>query len=407
MSILFQDDQFEFQVLRLLGETAYGAADIGEVIAAGRKIKEGDYESWCKAWTETAKRLEAVGIGAYESGHFISARKAFLRASNYYRAAEFFLHENPDPEKITALFQAGKSCFSRVMELNNPVIRSVEVPYGQTTLPAHYYQVSTGNEWKPVLILLTGFDGTKEEFYGLAMTALEHGMNCLAIEGPGQGEVVKSQHLYFRPDYEAVVTPAVEYLLANERIDPEKIVLWGESFGGYLAPRAAAFEHRLAACIANSGIYDFLEGGTQGLGLTKEQILTFADKNPEELNHTLTEAAEKSSEFRWKISQGMYVFGSSTPAEFVTAAGKYCMDGIAEKIECPTLIVDSDGDGLIGSQARPLYDALVCKKEYMLFKGAEGAGAHCQCGAKLIGNERIFSWIEDILNEKNDSFAGR
>jgi hypothetical protein len=27
--------------------------------------------------------------------------------------------------------------------------------------------------------------------------------------------------------------------------------------GGELAPRAAAFEHRIAACIANDGLYDF------------------------------------------------------------------------------------------------------------------------------------------------------
>ena len=31
----------------------------------------------------------------------------------------------------------------------------------------------------------------------------------------------------------------------------------GISFGGYLAPRAAAFDHRIAACIANEGVYDF------------------------------------------------------------------------------------------------------------------------------------------------------
>ncbi|MDG5854985.1 alpha/beta hydrolase family protein [Clostridium beijerinckii] len=274
------------------------------------------------------------------------------------------------------------------------------VPYEGTTLPAHYYQINDTNEPNPVLILLTGFDGTKEEFYGLAMTALEHGMNCLAIEGPGQGEVVKKQHLYFRADYETIVTPAVDYLLANESIDPEKIVLWGESFGGYLAPRAAAFEHRLAACIANSGIYDFLGGGINGLGLTREQILTIAEKDPETLNNKLYQITKKSPEFRWKISQGMYVFGCSMPAEFVIAAGKYLMKGIAENIKCPTLVVDTDEDGLVDSQAKPLYDALTCRKDYMLFTGKEGAGAHCQCGAKLIGNERIFSWIEDILSAK-------
>lgn len=397
MNILFKDDQFDFQVLRLLGETAYCAADIGEVVTTCRRIKDGDYNSWCDEWTKTAERLHRTGNDAFSEGHFISARKAYLRASNYYRTAEFFLHENPDPEKIAKLYDSSTACFSKVMKLNNPVIKSVRIPYEGTTLPAHYYQLNDNNEQKPVLILLTGFDGTKEEFYGLAMTALEHGMNCLAIEGPGQGETVKKQNLYFRPDYEAVVTPTIDYILENESIDPKKIVLWGESFGGYLAPRAAAFEHRIAACIASSGIYDFLEGGIKGMDFTREQILALAEKSPEILNEKLYAVAKKSPEFRWKISQGMYVFGCSTPAEFVRASGEYCMKGIAENIKCPTLIVDTDEDGLIDSQAKPLYDALICQKDYMLFTGKEGAGAHCQCGAKLIGNERIFSWIEDII----------
>jgi hypothetical protein len=37
----------------------------------------------------------------------------------------------------------------------------------------------------------------------------------------------------------------------------ERIVLMGISLGGYLAPRAVAFEKRIKACIANGGVYDF------------------------------------------------------------------------------------------------------------------------------------------------------
>lgn len=264
-------------------------------------------------------------------------------------------------------------------------------------MPANYYQLRENHEPKPVLILLTGFDGTKEEFYGLAMTALEHGMNCLAIEGPGQGETVKKQHLYFRADYEAVVTPAVDYLLSTGTADPKKIILWGESLGGYLAPRAAAFEHRLAGCVANSGIYDFLSGGIKSLGITREEILKLATGAPERLNKKLYEVAKVNTEMRWKIFQGIYVFGLKTPAEFVLAASEFHLKNIAEKIECPTLIIDSDTDGLIDSQAGPLFDHLTCKKNYMLFSAKDGAGSHCQCGAKLIGNERILDWIEDVL----------
>ena len=397
MSLIFKDDQFDFQVLRLLGETAYEAADIGEVVSTAERIKEGDYESWCTEWAKTAERLNEVADRALAGGHFIGARKAYLRASNYYRTAEFFLHEKPDDQKINDLYDASTACFSKVMELNQPVIQSVKIPYEGTTLPGHFYQLPDDREPKPALILLTGFDGTKEEFYGLAMTALEHGMSCLAVEGPGQGEVVKKQHLYFRYDYEAVVTPVVDYLLSRETIDPKKIILWGESLGGYLAPRAAAFEPRLTACVANSGIYDFLSGGIKSLGLTREKILSIAVNAPEQLNEKLYQVAKVNTEMRWKIYQGMYVFGCRTPADLVLAASKLYLSDIAEKIQCPTLIVDTDTDGLIDSQARPLFDVLTCPKDYMLFSAKDGAGAHCQCGAKLIGNERIFEWMENVF----------
>lgn len=50
-------------------------------------------------------------------------------------------------------------------------------------------------------------------------------------------------------------TPA-EHLRIPPGVDPSRIVLQGWSFGGYHAPRAATAEHRLAACISDSGPYD-------------------------------------------------------------------------------------------------------------------------------------------------------
>ena len=42
----------------------------------------------------------------------------------------------------------------------------------------------------------------------------------------------------------------VDYVLSRPEVDPKRIALIGASFGGYFAPRAAAFEKRLAAVIA-------------------------------------------------------------------------------------------------------------------------------------------------------------
>ncbi|RKL01743.1 hypothetical protein BFJ71_g5072 [Fusarium oxysporum] len=86
---------------------------------------------------------------------------------------------------------------------------------------------------------------------------LERGMNVITYEGPGQPTVRRKQNLGFIHEWEKVVTPVVDYLLTRPEVDPKSIGLLGYSFGGMLAPRAAAFEHRLAPVFAVDGVYEF------------------------------------------------------------------------------------------------------------------------------------------------------
>jgi len=86
--------------------------------------------------------------------------------------------------------------------------------------------------------------------------AAERGYNVLSFDGPGQAGAVYRQRLVFRPDWENVVGPVIDYALTLPGVDGAKIVLWGLSMGGELAPRAAAFEHRLAALVCVDGLYD-------------------------------------------------------------------------------------------------------------------------------------------------------
>ncbi|NRT87179.1 alpha/beta hydrolase family protein [Clostridium beijerinckii] len=395
MKVIFKDNQFSFQILRLLGGATSGSADIGEVISTAQKIKEGDFESWCKEWTALAKRIENFAEECYSNGHLTSARQAYLRASNYYRTAEFYLHENPNDTRINELYNKGIHCFSYVMKLNNPVIEAVEIPYENTNLPGHFYHID--NNPRPTLVLVNGYDGTKEEFYGLAMSALERGMNFFTFEGPGQGEAVRKQHLFFRYDYENVISPVLDYLLSRNEIDPTAIVLMGESFGGYLAPRAAAFDKRVAACIANGGVYDFM-GFRRPSDFSREEFFAYVRNNQEEVNAINYEEMKRNPDMRWAISHGMYVSDAKTPAEFILKTEKYYLKGIADKIKCPTLVIDTENEHFFPGQAKALYHELKCRKDFMLFTKDECAEEHCQVGAKLIAGERIFNWIEDTIN---------
>src|SRR5256885_14466587 len=100
--LLFEDDpQFWFETLVALGQIAYGGADFGEVVAIASNIKSGDYDSWHDAWLAAAERLYAEAA----TMHPVSARDAYLRASTYYRRAEFFLHGNPEDPRINYAYE--------------------------------------------------------------------------------------------------------------------------------------------------------------------------------------------------------------------------------------------------------------------------------------------------------------
>uniref|UniRef100_A0AAU1U039 Alpha/beta fold hydrolase n=1 Tax=Streptomyces sp. NBC_00119 TaxID=2975659 RepID=A0AAU1U039_9ACTN len=112
---------------------------------------------------------------------------------------------------------------------------------------------------RPTVLFHGGYDSTLEEdYFALAAGALPRGYNVVAFDGPGQGSTVREQGPHFRPDREAVVTPIVDFALTVPEVDTGRLAPIGMSLGGYLAARAAAFEHRIASVLYD-GVYDLHE----------------------------------------------------------------------------------------------------------------------------------------------------
>lgn len=271
--LLFPDNpQFWYETLRSMSHIAYGGADFGEVVSTSARIKEGDYDSWHEEWTATADRVAAEAQRALDAGHTVSARDGFLRASNYYRSAEFFQHGHPCDPRHDHTYGRSVACFRAAAALCAPRIEPVRIPYEDTTLPGYLYRADDTGTPRPTLIMHSGFDGTAEELhFSGALAAVERGYTVLTFDGPGQPGPRHHQGLVFRPDWENVITPVVDFAETLPEVDSSRIALLGSSMGGVLAPRAAAFEHRLAALIAVDGVYDLGQISTRHIPGDRDQ----------------------------------------------------------------------------------------------------------------------------------------
>jgi acetyl esterase/lipase len=193
----------------------------------------------------------------------------------------------------------------------------------------------------------------------------------------------------------------VDFALKQKGVDPRRIALQGVSMGGYLAPRAAAFEPRLAACIANDGVYD--NGAPYLAQIPPGQRQVFlsmvkAPPGPSPLDGILAGMMKNSPVARWAFTHGMWALGAKTPREYLAKSLEYNLrDGVAERIRCPTLVCDAEGDLFYKGQAQALYDHLTCKKTMIRFTEAEGAGAHCQVGASRLAFARIYDWLDELF----------
>jgi dienelactone hydrolase len=404
---MFNHRSFSFEALRALAYAPYGGADIGEVTSTASRIPDGDKAAWYAEWRALAERVHVDGDRSAAQGHPVSARESYLRASNYYRVCEFYLRVDPsnDPE-VREVGQLSVDSFARAAELMNPAPQRVSFPYADTTLPGWWIPADLGTAHptggdpdgpRPTLLYHGGFDSTEEELYfrgGAA--AARRGYHVLAFAGPGQGSALRDQKLLFRPDWEAVVTPAVDWLLARPDVDPERIALMGMSFGGLLAPRAAATEHRVAALIAYDGLYSFADlchrlVGPEIMKLVGDGLATSDAK----ANALIEEIMSSSTQtFGPAFPWGMWVLGAGSPAAFVRAVAPYTLEGYPPLVTCPTLVLDGENDPGNASQ---LYEALRCQKTYHLFPAAEGGGEHCQEGVMCRLHQVVFDWLDTVL----------
>ncbi|MFV0432749.1 MAG: alpha/beta hydrolase family protein [Leucobacter sp.] len=392
------DDFFDGQTLRAAATAPFGGADVLECVQISRRVRAHDLDSWYDEWSAAADRALALGQTAENDGQAETARLAFLRATTYYRTAgSVYLAKPVDPRLSQTIAQQTSAFRKAMVHTANPV-DAVQIEFESMTLPGYYYRVADDGRRRATVILLNGYDGTVEEaYFGNARAALDRGYDVLAFDGPGQGSVLVDQGIPLRPDWENVLPTVVDWLIEQPGVDVDRIGIIGWSLGGHLAPRAASGEHRLAACISDSGFYDLFDSIVGRIPAAMRGEIPDGNRAVVAVVSAMMDGLMHKPTGGWSLRRGLYVNGVDSVMDYVRQAREYTLKGYAEKITCPTLICHGESDD-VSASAPILFDALTCPKQLITFLDRDGAGGHCEMGARQLYLARTFGWLDGILD---------
>jgi dipeptidyl aminopeptidase/acylaminoacyl peptidase len=211
-----------------------------------------NYDGWCRAWSDRAAHHEQIGREALAKKHFLTAAECLQRAGVYYHFGSFLFVNDVEQMKVAHL--KGVACRQAALPYLRPPGERVTIPYQGKTF-AGALRKPVGVEKPPVVVMAVGLDSAKEEGDAYEAPFLARGMATLMFEGPGQGEA--QYDFAIRGDYEVPVKAVIDYVETRSDLDSKRIGMWGVSLGGYYAPRAAAFEKRIKACIALGGPFNW------------------------------------------------------------------------------------------------------------------------------------------------------
>lgn len=399
MKILFDDADMDAQLSRTLIAVAAEAADLGEVMATASRVTEGDYDSWFAEWSATAEVAHTLAEEALAGGHVVTARKAYLRASEYWRQAYFFLRHDLDDERLRDAWRQHRSTFRKALPLLDCHAVTTEIAYDGVSMTGYLFRPADADTPRPTILAPCGFDSTAEAGYvATGYMALPRGYNFFVFEGPGQGGTLVEHRRPFRPDFEVPFAEAFGWLLEQDGVHPHAVIVMGRSFGGYLGPRAAAFEPRVAALVADPGQYDFasrIAGFAKGAGFdTPEDFLTRLLAADPEVDARLDAMCTGPRNVEW-LGSRMAAMGTSTVGDFLRKQLDFSLEKVAGNIRCPTLLTEGEGD--FAAQGELLFEHLTCERRLTTFSEAEGAGGHCEGLGATLFEGYVFDWIDRIL----------
>jgi len=334
-------------------------------------------ESWIK-------EMRAAGEEAEEQGRFADAAR-------YFQGAEFYMKLGDSGK--TEIYQRSIDLMDRA--LPDLAAARDSVPYQTGTLPV--VRIPAVGQERDVILIHSGFDGLVEEMYPLLQPLAAAGYSVLAFEGPGQGAALRTSDLHMPFDWEKPVSAILDHY------GIESCTLVGMSLGGYLAPRAAAFEKRIKRLVAWGAMFDFFEVYRQRLGDSKFKVLSglMDMKLAGVVNRVINKARQKEGILDWAVSHGMHVSGTQSPFEFLRWVRTLNLRNSAHLIDQDVLLIMGNEDHLVPSnQLYVQAEAMTGARSVttLMLTSQDSAAQHCQVGNTALAVTQILDWLKFLEN---------
>jgi len=368
--------------LAVMNNISFGS-NISEVDEACRPLKEYAkmgvdpvaQEAWYESWKKLAERVEKLAMEDEAAGHPLSAGRKYERASMYYMTAERMM-TNRDERKLQTYKQMIHA-FRKGMELRGVPMEFIDIPYEESSIPA-FFLPAFGKGKAPCMIYMGGFDSIKEtyNYFRIRDEFRIRGISLLGVDQPGVGGALRLNNLPARYDTEVPVAACVDYLKTRSDVDSERIGIMALSLGGYYAPRAAAFEKRLACCVAWGALYDYGK-------LWRERQKKYSSVPGFQLT---------------------WVTGKDTEEEALKVIDKFTLEGVVDKITCPILVVHGENDRQVpvSHAARIIAEAVNSSRaELKIHTLAEWGNEHCSVDNVSMGVDYIADWVAEVLGGDN------
>lgn len=394
----FRNEDNEFKFLSVLGMAHYKFADIGELLAIRDMTDEADASSFVKAYLQWAESRKAIAGDCARKARLFSARDAYLRASTYYFAATYYLDQAGMADRFPELFKNHRDCWKMAAVLMDFKYEEFSIPYENTSLAGFFISHKNDNSPRPLCIFNNGSDGSILDVWTSGGSGLfDRGYNLLTFDGPGQGSSLFEKNLYFRYDWEKVITPVVDSVTNRKDVDRNKIVVLGISQGGYWVPRAAAFEKRIKAIIADPGVTNVSTSWLKNLPQPMLDLLNSADK--EKFNQYMEAGFKEYPQAKALYNFRARPYGFNNPFDVYEEVRKYNLNDVADKIECPVIITSPDEEEFWPGQSEELFNLLQSPKQLIRFGEKDGANYHCEPKARVFWEQQVLDKLDEIIKD--------